>query len=132
MSRTSSAPKSSSRESSAEDKKQIRADFRDAVNMAPAELRSWLKTDDSRSVGWASGEAKHKAGGQESVGHKSGRRIVAIKCKKAADLTDADFDHMKKVVGYVRRHLAQKPGGDIEDSRWRRSLMNWGHDPLKD
>ena len=39
---------------------------------------------------------------------------------------------MRKVVGYVRRHLAQ--GGPAEDaahSRWRHSLMNWGHDPLK-
>ena len=39
---------------------------------------------------------------------------------------------MNKVVGYINRHLAQKPKGDIEDSNWRYSLMNWGHDPLKD
>ena len=38
---------------------------------------------------------------------------------------------MKKVVSYVHRHSAQKPSGDIEHSRWRLSLMNWGHDPLK-
>lgn len=37
---------------------------------------------------------------------------------------------MRKVVGYVRRHLAQRPSGDVEDTRWRYSLMNWGHDPL--
>jgi len=34
------------------------------------------------------------------------------------------------VVGYVHRHMAQRPSGDIEGSRWRKSLMNWGHDPL--
>jgi hypothetical protein len=30
--------------------------------------------------------------------------------------------------------LAQGPDhkSDIADSRWRYSLMNWGHDPLKD
>jgi len=39
---------------------------------------------------------------------------------------------MRKVVGYTRRHLAQGgPDGDEEHSRWRYSLMNWGHDPLK-
>jgi hypothetical protein len=36
-------------------------------------------------------------------------------------------------VGYVRRHLEQGgPDGDVEGSAWRHSLMNWGHDPLKD
>ncbi len=39
---------------------------------------------------------------------------------------------MRDVVGYVHRYQAQKPENeDIEDSRWRYSLMNWGHDPLK-
>jgi Protein of unknown function (DUF3140) len=44
---------------------------------------------------------------------------------------DADLDHMRKVVGYVKRHLAQRPSSDVEDSNWRASLKNWGHDPLK-
>ena len=38
---------------------------------------------------------------------------------------------MDKVVGYIHRHLAQRPDGDVEDTDWRYSLMNWGHDPLK-
>lgn len=38
---------------------------------------------------------------------------------------------MKKVIGYCRRHLAQRPWGDVTDTRWRWSLMNWGHDPLR-
>ena len=40
---------------------------------------------------------------------------------------------MVKVVGYVHRHLAQGPQNkaDVPESRWRYSLMNWGHDPLK-
>ena len=24
------------------------------------------------------------------------------------------------------------PQGDLENSKWRYSLMNWGHDPLKE
>jgi hypothetical protein len=38
---------------------------------------------------------------------------------------------MRKVVGYAHRHLAQRPDGDVSDSAWRYSLMNWGHDPTK-
>jgi hypothetical protein len=37
---------------------------------------------------------------------------------------------MRKLAGYVYRHLAQRPGGDITRTRWRYSLLNWGHDPL--
>ncbi|WP_298558408.1 DUF3140 domain-containing protein [Streptomyces luteogriseus] len=98
-------------------------DFRELVNMTPADLEKWLESDDSQSAG------QHQDGG-ESTGHASGRRIVAILRAKKGDLTDDDYRHMRKVVGYVRRHLAQRPSGDVRDSRWRYSLMNWGHDPL--
>lgn len=47
------------------------------------------------------------------------------------DLTDDDYAHMRKVVGFVRRHGAQRPA-NIHTSRWRYSVMNWGHDPLKE
>jgi hypothetical protein len=56
---------------------------------------------------------------------------VEILGKKKADLTDADLAHMRKVVGYVKRHRAQRPKGDVSDTDWRYSLMNWGHDPQK-
>ncbi|NJR77416.1 DUF3140 domain-containing protein [Sphingomonas corticis] len=113
----------------AEDHDRTAKDFADAVNMAPAELDKWLDTDDSKRVGWK-GEDGQGAG--ESVGHKSGRRIVELKRTKKADLTDDDYAHMRKVVGYVHRHLKQGgPATDKEHSDWRYSLMNWGHDPLK-
>ncbi len=103
------------------------AAFNEAVNMTPAAIEKHLSTDESQQVGFT-----HDGEG-ESVGHHSGRRIVEIKRKKKADLTDDDYDHMRKVVGYVHRHLAQGgPKDDVEHSRWRYSLMNWGHDPLKD
>ena len=93
------------------------------VNMAPKELEDWLETDESREVG-------AKEDGGESTGHKSGRRIVKIKRTDKADLTDDQWDHMAKVVGYIKRHLAQGgPDEDMEHSAWRYSLMNWGHDP---
>ncbi|SMQ19537.1 Protein of unknown function [Streptomyces sp. Ag82_O1-12] len=98
-------------------------EFRELVNMAPADLEKWLESDASQNAG------QHQDGG-ESTGHASGRRIVAILWAGKGDLTDDDYRHMRKVVGYVRRHLAQRPSGDVRDSRWRYSLMNWGHDPL--
>lgn len=100
-------------------------EFHDAVTMTPKTLEDWLATDESRSVGDASG-------GGESTGHRSGRRIVTILRTRRDELTDADVDHMRTVIGYVRRHSAQRPSGHIEHTRWRYSLMNWGHDPLDD
>ncbi|GAB2950261.1 DUF3140 domain-containing protein [Micromonospora polyrhachis] len=103
----------------------VHRDFTDAVNMSPGELTKWLETDESQAVG------QHSASGGESVGHESGRRIVGLLRRKKAELTDWDYAHMRKVVGYVHRHLAQRPSGDVRHTRWRYSLMNWGHDPLK-
>ncbi len=107
-----------------EEKDKTYDEFREAVNMQPQELDDWLSTDDSKRVG-------QKDGG-ESVGHASGRRIVEIKRTHKADLTDSQYEHMRKVVGYVHRHSAQGPDDDIATSDWRYSLKNWGHDPCKD
>ncbi len=104
---------------------EVRDEFESVVNMSPKELERWLATDESRSVGWGREEG-------ESVGHESGRKIVAIRRKAKHQLSDSDYEHMRKVVGYAHRHLAQGgPHDDIEHSAWRYSLMNWGHDPLK-
>jgi hypothetical protein len=102
-------------------------DFHNAVNMTPAELEEWLGTEESREVGWK-GEDGHGTG--ESVGHKSGTRIVELLRSKDGDLGEDDLAHMKKVIGYVHRHLAQKPAHP-EGSRWAASLKNWGHDPAR-
>jgi hypothetical protein len=109
------------------------AEFTDAVNMTRSELEKWLGTEESKSVGMkAGGEKKTSSGGGESQGHESGRMIVDLLGKKKSDLDEDDVKQMKRVTGYVHRHLKQKPGKeDVEDSRWRYSLMNWGHDPLK-
>ncbi|UAK24454.1 DUF3140 domain-containing protein [Sphingomonas nostoxanthinifaciens] len=108
--------------------KKVRADFEEAVNMTPAEIEHWLDSDDSKRVGWKGADG---AGSGESVGHRSGKRIVAIRRTKVADLDADDYAHMRKVIGYVHRHAAQGPEKDAETSDWRYSLMNWGHDPCK-
>lgn len=100
-------------------------DWKDAVTMTASEIEHWLDTDESKEVG------QKNDGDGESTGHRSGRRIVEILRTKKDDLTDADVEWMHKVVGYVHRHRAQGPSDDVEHSRWRYSLMNWGNDPLK-
>jgi hypothetical protein len=108
-----------------DDNDDTRKEFDDAVNMTASELEKWLDTDESKSVGQKSG------GSGESTGHESGRHIIKILKAKKSDLSDGDYAHMRKVVGYTKRHLAQRPSGDIKDTHWRYSLMNWGHDPIK-
>lgn len=110
-----------------------RREFDEAVNMTSAELRRWLDTDESRSVGRQDGGRQDggQQDGGESTGHEMGRHIVDLKGRKRDELTDEDRRRMRKVVGYVHRHLAQRPAGDVHDTRWRYSLMNWGHDPEK-
>jgi hypothetical protein len=98
-------------------------EFRGTVNMTAASLEKWLDTDESKAVG-------QKSGG-ESTGHASGRRIVSLLRSNKSELTTDDYSHMRKVIGYAHRHLAQRPQGDISESAWRYSLMNWGHDPCK-
>ena len=107
------------------DDEQTYREFSDAVNLTASQLSTWLDSDEAQEVG------QKKDGQGESTGHESGRRIVALLGKKKAELTEDDYAHMRKVVGYVKRHLAQRPSGDVHDSRWRYSLMNWGHDPEK-
>ncbi len=100
-------------------------EFKQAVNMTAKRLSTWLNSDESKQVG-------QKRGGKgEATGHASGRKIVTLLGKKSADLTTADLAHMRKVVGYVKRHTARRPGGDVSDTPWRYSLMNLGHDPVK-
>ena len=107
-----------------DEQQQTYDEFREQVNMQPKELEEWLETEESKSVGQSDG-------GGESKGHRSGRRIVEIKRTNKDDLSDADIEHMDKTVGYIKRHLSQRPEGDIEQTDWCFSLKNWGHDPTK-
>ena len=111
---------------STDDRDDVRREFGEVVTMTPKQLEDWLETDESKDVG-------QKSGGGESTGHESGRRIVELLRTKKDDLTDDDVAHMRKVVGYVERHLAQRPDksdDELARSRWAASLRNWGHDPL--
>lgn len=109
------------------EQEKIRREFGAVVNMEPVELGHWLSCEESKRVGWKGADGSAR----ESVGHASGRWILSILRAKTDELTPADYEHMRKVVGFVRRHKAQRPE-NIYTSRWRYSLMNWGHDPTKE
>ena len=106
-----------------DDDKKIVSEFKQAVNMTPQQLEKWLDSEESKKVGFKENDK------DESVGHKSGKLILEISGKKQSDYTEDDLKHIHKVVGYIKRHSAQRPEGDITETNWRYSLMNWGHDP---
>ncbi|KAF5862578.1 hypothetical protein ETB97_011482 [Aspergillus alliaceus] len=104
-------------------------EFNDMVNMTPNELHDWLKDEQSQSSGWTGSSG-------ETIGHQSGRKIVSIlehnPSKDPEHYTDEDIDHMRKVVSYCKRHLAQEAEAKQDpNSKSHRSLKNWGHDPFK-
>jgi hypothetical protein len=82
-------------------RQRIALEFQEAVNLEPDELEAWLPTDESKAVGF------RRDGSQESVGHASGRRIIRLLRTDLAVLMEDDYRHVRKVVGYVHRHLAQ-------------------------
>lgn len=125
MSSKKSTKSSTAKKSAGKGDAQVIDDFKKMVNMTPSALEKWLGTEESKKVGFKD------EGKGESVGHESGRKILKIKAKGKDKYTDDDVKHIHKVVGYIKRHLAQKPKGDISASNWRYSLMNWGHDPTK-
>jgi hypothetical protein len=75
-------------------------------------------------------------GSGETIGHDSGRKIVAILSKNPKKdpekYEQEDIDHMRKVVAYCKRHLAQEQKAKQDtQSKSYKSLKNWGHDAQK-
>ncbi|KAJ5721724.1 uncharacterized protein N7483_009658 [Penicillium malachiteum] len=106
-------------------------EFNDLVNMTPNELRDWLKKEQSISAGWTNDS------GDETIGHESGRKIVKILENNPdgdpSGYSAPEIDHMRKVVSYCKRHLAQESVAKQDtNSKSYRSLKNWGHDALKE
>ncbi|KAK4684291.1 hypothetical protein P7C73_g5900, partial [Tremellales sp. Uapishka_1] len=120
---------------------EVISDFNEVVNMTAKELDEFLKTSASNSTGLTKdGSTGSKE--NESIGHESGRKIVDILTrnpdKDADKYTDEDIEHMRRVVSYCKRHMAQedhlkseKSPEELMQSKSTRSLKNWGHDPMK-
>lgn len=119
------------------DNNEVIQDFNSYVNMTATELTKWLKSPTSTNAGWGKEE-----GNAESVGHSSGRQIVEIlesnPDKDPEKYTEEQVKHMRKVVAYCKRHLAQETSGnnekgveEVKESKSYASLKNWGHDFLR-
>ncbi|EMF13743.1 uncharacterized protein SEPMUDRAFT_42980 [Sphaerulina musiva SO2202] len=113
------------------DKETVIEEFNDLVNMSASELKDWLGSADSAGAGWDKDD-----GSGESIGHESGRKIVEIleknPKKDPSKYEEDDVAHMRKVVAYNKRHLAQEGKAKQDpDSKSAKSLKNWGHDPQK-
>ncbi|WP_110241392.1 GNAT family N-acetyltransferase [Nocardioides gilvus] len=98
--------------------------WRSAVNAEPERLEEWLTTPESASVGSRAPGAIH------SVGQLAGMRTVDVLQTPSTEWTESDWAHVRRTIGFVRRHRAQWPSGDLGLRRWTYSLRNWGHDPL--
>ncbi|KAF3040856.1 hypothetical protein E8E11_007467 [Didymella keratinophila] len=106
-------------------------EFNELVNMSAKELQDWLGQDESAGAGWSKDD-----GSGETIGHDSGRKIVAIleknPKKDPSKYEQDDIDHMRKVVAYCKRHLAQEEKAKQDtNSKSYKSLKNWGHDAQK-
>ncbi|KAG9245087.1 hypothetical protein BJ878DRAFT_503179 [Calycina marina] len=106
-------------------------EFNELVNMTADELEAWLQGEDSTSSGW-----QKEDGSGETIGHESGRKIINILKKNPGkdpeQYDQDDIDHMRRVVAYCKRHLAQEGKAKQDtDSKSYKSLKNWGHDAQK-
>ncbi|KAI9788992.1 MAG: hypothetical protein M1816_006450 [Peltula sp. TS41687] len=109
------------------DNETVIKEFNELVNMTADELDEWLQGDASKETGWSKND-----GSGESVGHESGRKIAEI-LRKNPDMNPDQYDeddlpHMRKVVSYCKRHLAQEEAAKQDtNSKSYKSLKNWGH-----
>nr|KAI4118696.1 MAG: hypothetical protein LQ345_001308 [Seirophora villosa] len=122
--------------------------------MTSVELENWLDEEQSENSGWSKDD-----GSSETIGHerllssqriqcistssglneirvRPGRKIIEIlnnnPNKDPDQYDEEDLQHMRKVVSYCKRHLAQEAKAKQNtDSKSYKSLKNWGHDPLK-
>jgi hypothetical protein len=87
--------------------------------MSAQELKDWLGSEESTGAGWDKDD-----GSGETIGHESGRKIIAIleknPKKDSNQYDEEDIQHMRRVVAYNKRHLAQE-GMFLQ---WRRMFVS--------
>ena len=114
--------------------------------MSADELTDWLGKEESAGAGWDKDD-----GSGETIRHEryfplcpakyllltssSGRKIIEILKKNPkkdpSNYDQDDIDHMRRVVAYNKRHLAQEGKAKQDpDSKSAKSLKNWGHGKL--
>jgi hypothetical protein len=98
--------------------------FHSYINLTSDQLRTWLLT---------------RASGEDAFGQppdralpQPGKRILEVLGKRKVDLTGGDVEVMRETSGQIEDLLAVRPVVGDTDDEWRHSLMDLGHDPLKD
>ncbi|SDY99015.1 Protein of unknown function [Micromonospora pattaloongensis] len=102
---------------------QLWEDFHACVNVSSAQLRAWLMTEGSREEAFTDPKMNLDS---------RGGAIMAILGKRKVDLTDDDIAVMSETVEDVQRLLERRPPNGPSDDRWRRALLDLGHDPLQE
>ncbi|KAJ5091006.1 hypothetical protein N7532_009690 [Penicillium argentinense] len=93
-------------------------EFQELVNMNSDELRGWLEEGESADV---------------QVGRKLVEVLEHHPEGQSSHYTDAEIPHVRRVISYCKRHLAQEESAKRNPhSRSYRSLKNWGHYALKE
>ncbi|UMG91522.1 DUF3140 domain-containing protein [Nocardioides sp. TF02-7] len=96
--------------------------FHTVVNMTSRELRDWLAVQ-------GAGEETEEL--PDQAGPHLGHRVLDILGKRRSDLNPDDVEVMRRVVDKVASQRRDDLEPTAGDDRWRRRLMNIGHDPLK-
>jgi hypothetical protein len=97
-------------------------EFHEVVNMTSRELSDWLRTEAAGEDGRVNADVPEL---------EVGESVVAILAKRRTDLTDDDIDTMQHVVEQVRTIRGDEPEPEAYDDDVRRTLMLFGHDPLR-
>jgi hypothetical protein len=97
-------------------------EFHEVVNMTSRELSDWLRTQATGEDGRATADLPEL---------EVGESVVAILAKRRTDLTADDIDTMQHVVAQVRTIRGDEPEPEAYDDDVRRTLMLFGHDPLR-
>jgi hypothetical protein len=97
-------------------------EFHEVVNMTSRDLSDWLRTEAAGEDGQATADLPEL---------EVGESVVAILAKRRTDLTDDDIDTMQHVVEQVRTIRGDEPEPEAYDDDVRRTLMLFGHDPLR-
>lgn len=95
--------------------------FREVVNLSARELNDWLCAT-----------CDLPPGQRRADPCPLGLAVLAVLSKRRADLTPADLDVMRKVIGFVGQESDGVDAYDLAtDDRRRCRLLNVGHDPLR-
>ncbi len=102
------------------------ARFRELINVSPTGLHGWLSAREATTE--PVGDQSQGTGAKSVGATRSGRRIIEILGKPDDALGVEDLRHMRKAIGYIERHLAERPKNDQALPGWAANLRDWGHD----